>query len=81
MPVSVVMAQELWPARLGTVSGIVLGLPWIEASFGAFVTGYLADQYSLTVAFKWLTVPALVCTASILAYPLLYRPDSAREAG
>ncbi|MFI8714720.1 MFS transporter [Brevibacillus brevis] len=45
--VTVVYAQELLPGKIGTVSGLIIGLAFGMGGMGALVFGYLADLYSL----------------------------------
>ncbi|MFP3391875.1 MFS transporter [Brevibacillus sp. SIMBA_040] len=46
--VTVVYAQELLPGRIGTVSGLIIGLAFGMGGMGALVFGSLADTYSLS---------------------------------
>ncbi|KMZ39985.1 MULTISPECIES: MFS transporter [Bacillales] len=46
--VTVVYAQELLPGKIGTVSGLIIGLAFGMGGMGALVFGYLADLYSLS---------------------------------
>jgi FSR family fosmidomycin resistance protein-like MFS transporter len=73
-PVSIVLAQEVWPRGLGVASGLVMGLPWIGGGVGAWFTGVLADRFSLTVALQSLALPAILAAASMLAYAALQQP-------
>lgn len=72
-PVSIVAAQEAWPRGQGMAAGLTLGFPWLVGGLGAVVTGSLADSHSMTVALRSLVLPALLGTASILAYPVVTR--------
>jgi FSR family fosmidomycin resistance protein-like MFS transporter len=77
-PISIVMAQDAWPSRVGTASGLVMGLGWVPGGLGASLTGILADRYDLTVALRTLLLPALLSVVSILAYAAVQR--AARRA-
>ncbi|QQE75641.1 MFS transporter [Brevibacillus composti] len=46
--VTVVYAQELLPGRIGTVSGLIIGLAFGMGGMGALVLGYLADLQNIT---------------------------------
>ena len=72
-PVSIVMAQETWPHGLGVASGLVMGLPWMGGGIGAALTGLVADHFSLTAGLQVLALPAVLGTASTLAYAVLRR--------
>jgi FSR family fosmidomycin resistance protein-like MFS transporter len=72
-PVSIVMAQDAWPAGVGTASGLVMGLGWVPGGLGASLTGYLADRYTLTTALYTLLLPTLLSVVSILAYAAVQR--------
>lgn len=45
--VTVVYAQELLPGKIGTVSGLIIGLAFGMGGMGALVFGYLADIFGL----------------------------------
>lgn len=45
--VTVVYAQDLLPGKIGTVSGLMIGLAFGLGAIGAVVLGYFADQYGL----------------------------------
>jgi FSR family fosmidomycin resistance protein-like MFS transporter len=72
-PISIVMAQDAWPAGVGTASGLVMGLGWVPGGLGASLTGYLADRYDLTTALRVLLLPAALGVLSILAYAAVQR--------
>jgi FSR family fosmidomycin resistance protein-like MFS transporter len=72
-PISIVMAQEAWPAGVGTASGLVMGLGWVPGGLGSSLTGILADRYGLTAALRVLLLPALLSVISILAYAAVQR--------
>jgi FSR family fosmidomycin resistance protein-like MFS transporter len=72
-PISIVMAQETWPSKVGTASGLVMGLGWLPGGIGASLTGAVADRYSLTTALRLLVIPAVLSAACILVYALVQR--------
>jgi len=72
-PVSIVMAQETWPKRIGVASGLVMGLGWLPGGIGASITGMIADRTNLTLALRSLMAPAAVGVVCILAYAVLRR--------
>lgn len=77
-PVSIVLAQETWPSRVGVASGLVMGLGWVPGGIGASITGLVADRVSLAVGLRTLSLPALLGAACVLAYALVQhrcRPD------
>jgi hypothetical protein len=48
-----------------------MGLGWVPGGLGASLTGILADNHSLTFALRTLLLPALLSTASVLAYAVV----------
>jgi len=79
-PISIVMAQDAWPAAVGTASGLVMGLGWVPGGLGSSLTGILADRYDLTVALRALLLPALLSVVSILAYAAVQRASRRARA-
>jgi FSR family fosmidomycin resistance protein-like MFS transporter len=66
--VTVVMAQELMPARIGTASGLVLGLGFGAGGLAVGVLGAVADRVGLlpTLALLFVVpIPALALTLGI----------------
>jgi FSR family fosmidomycin resistance protein-like MFS transporter len=72
-PMSIVLAQESWPAQVGIASGLVMGLGWVPGGIGASITGMVADRSSLEVGLQLLVVPVMVGAACALAYGVLQR--------
>jgi len=72
-PVSIVLAQEVWPRGVGLASALVLGLGWMPGGIGASVTGLLADKYSLTVGLRALLFAPVLGLACILIFVVLQR--------
>ncbi len=72
-PVSLVMAQEIWPRRVGLALALVMGVGWTPGGIGASVTGFVADRSSLTVGLQSLIILPLVGVGAILIYVALQR--------
>ena len=51
-PAILVYAQELFPARIGTVSGLFFGLAFGLAGIGAAVLGQLADAWGIVAVYQ-----------------------------
>ena len=51
-PAILVYAQELFPSRIGTVSGLFFGLAFGLAGIGAAVLGQLADAWGIVAVYK-----------------------------
>ncbi len=61
-PVTVVMAQQMFPHNRGAASGLIMGLGWSVGGFLLSVVGALADKFGLQTTLSWVTVlivPAL----------------------
>ena len=78
-PVSIVMAQEAWPRSPGVASGLVMGLPWVAGGIGASLTGLIADQSSLTLGLRSLSLAALLSAGCILIYTVPKRRRRQRD--
>jgi FSR family fosmidomycin resistance protein-like MFS transporter len=78
-PVGLVLGQETWPSRIGLVSALVMGLGWAPGGLGASVTGFVADQFSLTSGLQTLILPPLVGVGCVLAYVALQRRNRVSE--
>jgi FSR family fosmidomycin resistance protein-like MFS transporter len=72
-PVTIVMAQEVWPQGVGLASALVMGLGWLPGGIGAFFTGYIADLSSLDLGLQSLIIPPIIGLICILVYAVLYR--------
>jgi FSR family fosmidomycin resistance protein-like MFS transporter len=51
--VTVVYAQELFPGKVGTVSGLIVGLAFGMGGIGALVLGDLIDRFKLENVMTW----------------------------
>lgn len=85
--VSVVLAQELLPGRVGTASGIVLGASVGTGGVGVALLGWLADVAGLSAALRamaWLPLLGLLLSLALppeAAPGLRRRAAPARQAG
>lgn len=79
LPVAIVMAQETWPRAVGLAAALVLGVGWLPGGIGASLTGYIADQSSLTLSLQLLTIPPLLGVICTLAYAALYRQPGSNK--
>ena len=70
VPVNVVMAQDLVPGQVGTVSALMMGFAWGMAGF-VFIplTGWIADHSSLQLALGMLSVFPVLGIALSLKLP------------
>lgn len=65
--VTVVYAQELVPGKIGTMSGLTVGLAFGMGAIGSVGLGYIADIIGLETMITWLGVlPILGLTAFLL---------------
>ena len=72
-PVTIVMAQEAWPAGVGLASSLVMGVGWAPGGLGAWITGWLADQSSLGAGLQSLIMVPLLGVIGVLVYAALHR--------
>jgi len=78
-PVTILMAQEVWPQRMGLASAIAMGLGWIPAGIGSWVVGEIADRTSLTYALSTIIyIPSIGVAAAVL-FILLFRRTENEE--
>lgn len=80
-PVTIVMAQETWPRGVGVASALVMGLGWAPGGLGAWVTGFIADQFTLAAGLQALIWPPLVGVACAVIYAILHQQQSIRGLG
>ncbi len=73
-PVNLVMGNESWPHMPAVASGLVLGTGWLMGGLGAWLTGFLADRFTLITALSSLVVPALIAATGALIYSRLGPP-------
>ena len=65
-PAILVYAQELFPARIGTVSGLFFGLAFGLAGIGAAVLGQLADLWGIVAVYKLCAYLPLIGLLAVL---------------
>lgn len=70
-PVTIVMAQEIWPRGVGLASALVMGFGWAPGGLGAWVTGLLADQFSLATGLHILIWVPLLGVGCALLYVMV----------
>ncbi|MCL4514174.1 MAG: MFS transporter [Firmicutes bacterium] len=78
LPLAVVAAQEMFPARAGMASGLMMGFAWGIGGLGATVTGALSDAFGVAAALHimiWLLLPAAALVAFLPSHVSL--PESA----
>ncbi len=69
LSVTLVMAQNLVPGRVGVATGVILGLGFITGGVGMPITGAIADRYGIQTALMLLAVLAVVATLLSLTIP------------
>ena len=69
IPVNIIMAQELFPNRAGTVSSLIMGLGWGIAGLIVTPLGALADTIGVERALYYLTFVCLIGIAAALPLP------------
>jgi FSR family fosmidomycin resistance protein-like MFS transporter len=67
-PVTILMAQEIWPRATGLASSLVMGLGWLPAGIGSWVVGLIADRSSLTTGLATLILVPLVGVTAVLLF-------------
>lgn len=67
--VTAVMGQDYLPARIGTASGVTLGLSISLGGVAAPILGALADRYGLLVAIAAVSIVAFVALLCAFALP------------
>ena len=66
-PVTILMAQEIWPQATGLAGSLVMGVGWLPAGIGSWVVGLISDRSSLTEGLTTLIfVPLVGVTAALL---------------
>ncbi|MEZ4513656.1 MAG: MFS transporter [Chloroflexota bacterium] len=67
-PVTILMAQEIWPQATGLAGSLVMGLGWLPAGIGSWVVGLIADQSSLAAGLATLTFVPLVGVTAVFLF-------------
>lgn len=73
--VAVVYAQELVPGKIGTMSGLIVGLAFGMGAIGTVILGSIIDQFGLTPTFIGISILPLL---GLLTY-LLPKDQKVRE--
>lgn len=69
LSVTLVMAQNLVPGRVGVATGVILGLGFITGGVGMPITGAIADRWGIQTALMLLSVLAVAATLLSLTIP------------
>ncbi len=69
LSVTLVMAQNLVPGRVGVATGVILGLGFITGGIGVPITGLVADAVGIPVALGALSGLAVLAIALALTIP------------
>ncbi|RJQ79343.1 MAG: MFS transporter [Desulfobacteraceae bacterium] len=75
--VTIVLAQELLPRRLGLASGLILGLGFGTGGLGTALSGYLADGIGLYQTF-WILAGVPLFSALLAAFIQVPSKEAAR---
>jgi FSR family fosmidomycin resistance protein-like MFS transporter len=67
-PVTILMAQEIWPRATGLASSLVMGVGWLPAGIGSWVVGHIADRSSLTTGLTTLIFVPLAGVTAVLLF-------------
>ncbi len=81
LPLAVVAAQEMFPARAGMASGLMMGFAWGIGGLGATATGALSDAFGVVTALHimvWLLLPAAALVAFLPSHVSLPEPTPVR---
>lgn len=73
-PAMVVYAQELFPDRIGTMSGLLFGLAFGMGGIGAAVLGQFADFWGINAVYQ---ICSFLPLLGFLAFFLPVRPENA----
>ncbi|MDR3300415.1 MAG: MFS transporter [Candidatus Accumulibacter sp.] len=73
-PVILVFGQELFPARIGTISGLFYGLSFGMAGIGAALLGLAADAWGIAAVYR------LCAFLPLLGLFAVFLPDTRRPA-
>lgn len=69
LSVTLVMAQNLVPGRVGVATGVILGLGFITGGVGVPITGAIADRFGIQAALLGLAVLAVLAALLALTIP------------
>jgi len=62
--VTIAMAHELMPSRIGLISGLFMGIAMGAGGIGVSVSGVIADHFGLTATLS--VFPALILVTTLL---------------
>ncbi len=71
LAVPVIMARTIMPRRQGLAAALMMGIAWLPAGIGAWVTGYAADHMGIADALHYLVWVPLIGVGAILGFALL----------
>ncbi|MEM7031561.1 MAG: MFS transporter [Chloroflexota bacterium] len=75
-PITIVMAYEAWPQRVGLAASLVMGIGWFPGGIGASVTGQLADRFTLGIAMQSLIVAPVLGLIILMLFAIYQRRTS-----
>ena len=85
LAVPVIMARSIIPRRQGLAAALMMGIAWLPAGIGAWVTGYTADRIGIADALQYLAWIPLLGLVVILGFAFLSqrvaRPEPSLGAG
>jgi FSR family fosmidomycin resistance protein-like MFS transporter len=75
--VTIVMAQELFPHRMATASGVIAGFAIGTGGIGVTLLGAVADRYGVPAAVQLINLLPAAGAVLALALPLPWKPEKA----
>lgn len=75
--VTISMAHELVPTRIGLISGLFMGIAMGAGGIGVSISGIIADHYGLTATLA--TFPVIVLFATLLFAVVRYPPEDDKK--
>ena len=71
LSVPMIVARGIIPTRSGLAAALVMGIGWIPAGIGAWVTGNLADAFGLRDALSFLAWAPMLGLLAIAGFALM----------
>lgn len=71
LSVPMIVARGIIPTRSGLAAALVMGIGWIPAGIGAWVTGHLADAFGLRDALSFLAWAPMLGLLAIAGFALM----------
>ena len=71
LAVPVIMARKIIPKQQGLAAALMMGIAWVPAGIGAWVTGFLADHLGIADALPYLAWIPLIGVVTILVFAFL----------